>query len=346
MFFELTTNIINQPIQLPEPYKSGRSRDGRQLDAFKFGNGPFYISLLAGCHADEPTGPRFLRKLITFLSKLSGGHPLLKKICWYIVPHANPDGEARNKAWYDDKDTIYDLALYLQHVARELPGDDMEYGFPIENQIGSLRPENQFIYDFWRSADHSFSLHASLHGMGMSFGPWFLIESDWQNRSAFLQKHCQQKVLSMNYSLFDWDRKGEKGFFKISEGFSTRPDSGSMKAFFLERNNPVMASKFHPSSMESIRSLSHDCLTLVSEMPLFLIPKAAGHFTETAALFTKWKELFKSWKKQLIKGDDNKDEFNTLFAQNGIHPMPVQDQMILQWHFICAGIKQVMLNNQ
>ena len=43
-----------------------------------------------------------------------------------------------------------------------------------------------------------------------------------------------------------------------------------------ERNDPGMAAKFRPSSMEYVRSLGGDPFTMVSEMPLFLRPLEEG----------------------------------------------------------------------
>ena len=41
-----------------------------------------------------------------------------------------------------------------------------------------------------------------------------------------------------------------------------------MTQFFLDRQDELTARKFRPSSMETIRSVGGDPLTLVTEMPL------------------------------------------------------------------------------
>ena len=42
----------------------GDSREGRPIKAFRLGAGPCRVSLLGGCHADEPVGPLLLRHLV------------------------------------------------------------------------------------------------------------------------------------------------------------------------------------------------------------------------------------------------------------------------------------------
>jgi hypothetical protein len=71
----------------------GASREGRPIVGYRFGRGPTRVSLLAGCHADEPVGPRLLRHLAAFLGGLPADDPLLEGREWWIAPHANPDGD-------------------------------------------------------------------------------------------------------------------------------------------------------------------------------------------------------------------------------------------------------------
>jgi predicted deacylase len=98
----------------PEPAEAGEligaSRDGREVRAFRYGAGPRRISLLAGCHADEPVGPRLLRRVSGYLAKLPPDDALLTDYQWWIVPHINPDGAARNSRWQTESAPAYDLA--------------------------------------------------------------------------------------------------------------------------------------------------------------------------------------------------------------------------------------------
>ncbi len=336
--------ILSAPASLPAPWRLGRSRQGRPLPAYRFGRGDFRVSLIAGCHADEPTGPRLLRKLSAFLDALPPGHALLENFTWYLVPHVNPDGEALNLRWYSNDDEMYDLPAYLRYRVRELPGDDLEYGFPIEGKAGALRPENQFVYECWQAAEAPFHLHASLHGMGWSFGAWYLIEQGWQERSDSIQQQCRERTAELGYPLFDIDRGGEKGFYRIGEGFCTRPDSEAMKRHFLDLGDPVTAAKFHPSSMESVRSLGGDCLTLVTEMPLFILPQKEKDLSWPNPAFDRWSLTMSRWTRQLESGEMTDEEVRLAAAAAGVSAMPVADQLRLQWSFLSAGVDTVLEN--
>lgn len=217
----------------------GESREGRPIRGHRLGQGDLRLSLIGGCHADEPVGPAMLRRLAGYLGSLPADDPLAAGATWYVVPHVNPDGEARNAAWSDHPvpavdgegapDVAHDLFLYLRQVVRELPGDDMEFGFPRDPDDEGARPENRAVARFL-AAGAPFHLHGSFHGIGFS---------------------------------------------RVDEGFSTRPNSVAMREHFLERGDPEMAAKFRPSSMEYVRSLGGDPFTMVSEMPLFLRPPQA-----------------------------------------------------------------------
>ena len=57
----------------------GESREGRSVRALVLGQGDVRVSLLAGCHADEPVGPRLLRHLASCLSSLPANDPMLTR---------------------------------------------------------------------------------------------------------------------------------------------------------------------------------------------------------------------------------------------------------------------------
>jgi Zinc carboxypeptidase len=338
--FEYIDQILKCPPIIPNQV-IGYSRQNRPIHATAVGKGNINISLIGGCHADEPVGPRFLRKFYGFLNSLDLSHPLLTHYSWWLIPHANPDGEAVNKKWYSDKDEMFDLVPYLRHVVRELPGDDMEFGFPFEPDTPGQRVENTAIHKFWLDLEKPFHLHASLHGMMMAAGPWFLLEKEWINKSQLMQNLCRNEVEKMNYKLHDVDRKGEKGFSRIGNGFCTRPDSVSMREYFNSQNDPVMAAKFFPSSMEAIRNIGGDALTIVSEMPLFILPDLPKQMDWPDEIWNKWSNRLKEWQKRLKYSNDEDDNILKEIQSSGIIPMPVADQMHLQWHFICAAIKQI-----
>ena len=95
---ELFDSIIAASSSLPEGERIGHSREGRPMTAYRFGRGTCRISLIAGCHSDEPVGPRLLRHLVAYFSHLPQGSPILEDYQWWIVPHANPDGEEVNRS--------------------------------------------------------------------------------------------------------------------------------------------------------------------------------------------------------------------------------------------------------
>lgn len=328
-------DILSPDLSLPPGLVIGHSREGREIAAYLFGRGDLHVSLIGGCHADEPVGPAMLRRLVAFLAARPAEDPLLARFTWYVVPHVNPDGEARNAAWSDATlpavdhlgapDRVYDLFLYLRHVLRERPGDDMEFGFPRGADDSGARPENHAVAAFL-AGGAPFHLHASLHGMGFASGPWFLIEPVWIDRTASLRDALRQRVRAMKYEPFDVDRGGEKGFRRIDEGFTTRPDSRSMIAWFEKGGDFATAAKFLPSSMEYVRSLGGDPFTLVSEMPLFLRPLEVG---ETGRPDDP---RFRAFLDRIAAKPS--EEVRAEAERSGVRGMPIRDQMRLQLAFL------------
>ena len=318
----------------------GISRDGRPLHAFRFGSGSLRVSLLGGCHADEPVGPALLWRLCGWLDGLAPDHPMLARFEWWIVPHVNPDGEARNRAW-QARGLGFELGEYLAHVVRELPGDDIEFGFPAGADDAGGRPENRAARKWWASADGAFDLHVSLHGMGFSAGPWFLIDPHWIDRTVPLCARCADVVRDMGYRLHDVEREGEKGFVRIAPGFCTRPNHDAMRAHFLGLGDEATAGRFRPSSMEAVRSLGGDPLTLVTEMPLFITPGVGETLGPPDPVAVRWKSRIDGWKAELAAGRTSPAEVTREGARLGIRPMPVEDQMKLQWTLVEAGLEAV-----
>jgi hypothetical protein len=320
----------------------GRSREGREIAGWRFGGGPLHVSLIAGCHADEPVGPAMLRRLVAWLAARPADDPALRDATWSIVPHVNPDGEARNAAWsaptlpaVDHRgapDRVYDLALYLRHVNRERPGDDMEFGFPFAADDLGARPENRAVAAFL-AGGAPFHLHASFHSIAFATGPWFLLEPAWIERTAALRDRLRERVRAMGYGLFDVDRGGEKGFRRIDEGFSTRPDSVSMRAWFAARGDAATAALFRPSSMEHVRALGGDPLTMVSEMPLFLRPVQEGESGRPDD------PLFRAWLGRIaLAATRAPEEVAAEATRAGVRGMPLRDQMRLQLAYLNAAL--------
>lgn len=240
----------------------GSSEEGRELYGVVIGKGDKKVSLIAGAHSDEPVGPETLRYFILeVLRHADRLHELLAQFTFVIVPHINPDGEARNRSWLRNWPDVKD---YIRKAYREPPWRDLEFGFP------SMRPENRSVSEFLSSYG-PYALHMSLHGMGFGEGGMLLIDRYWSFRTQRIRDQFKEGVLAAGLDLHDHNRRGEKGFFYIDPGFSTTPESEAMRIFFLARNDRATASLFHESSMEFVRSLGDDPLCMVTELPLFVI---------------------------------------------------------------------------
>ena len=199
--------IAGKDIEPSNPTVLGRSRDGRPVTGYRFGTGTTRISLLAGCHADEPAGPLLLDHLVRHLSKASPTSSILSEFEWWILPHINPDGAEHNRAWLDGEPGRYDLAAYLSNAVRELPGDDIEFGFPRAFDDEDARPENRAVFEWWQKAEAPFDLHVSLHGMAFGGGPWFLIDPAWAMRCEAVKDTCSAATRQLGYALHDIQRQ-------------------------------------------------------------------------------------------------------------------------------------------
>jgi hypothetical protein len=176
--------------------------------------------------------------------------------------------------------------------------------------------------------------------MGFAAGPWFLIEEAWKDRCDLLKERCVARVHELGYVLHDVERNGEKGFFRLDRGFCTRADSRYMREHFMQQGDKEMAALFRPSSMETIRSLGGDPLTLVSEMPLFITPGVGEELGPPDPVAREWKERIDGWRAQVHRAD-GPEAVSAAAEAGGLRPMPIRDQMILQWTFIAAGLEQV-----
>ena len=261
---------------------------------------------------------------------------------------------------------VFDPVRYLSLVVRELPGDDLEFGFPRSREDPNVRPESRAVLEWWRSAGGSFHLHATLHGIALAGGPWFLLEPEWLDRVEHLKRSCAEEVGRLGYVLHDVEREGEKGFHRVEPGFCTRPNSKAMRDHFLALGDPETAGAFRPSSMETIRSLGGDPLTLVSEMPLFITPGVGEELGPPDPVGEEWKERRARWQLALGRArmseseasersmderaeppfDAAQAEVSAEIRASGLTPMAILDQMRLQWRLVSAGLEQVRLDRE
>ena len=288
----------------------GPSEAGRLIYGVELGRGSRIVSLVAGAHADEPVGPETLRTLI--LNSLIDPvpyAPLFDAFRLVIVPHVNPDGEANNQAWID---AWPEAEAYLRHRVRELPGRDVEFGYP------ALRTENHLVADFMR-AHAPFHLHMSLHGMGIAEGGLLLIERHWTFRTQPLRDAYATAVQAAGLALHDQNRKGEKGFFYIEPGFWTTPEGDAMRIFFRAQGDEAMAARFHDSSMEYARSLGGDPLCVVTELPLFTLRRNLDDPSGAASAYRAFRAALPDLTRQAQQGGS----VAHAIAQYGIEPVPL-----------------------
>ncbi len=286
--FDALRAACDQNPDLAHFHVVGRSEEGRPIAGVTLGYGPRLVTLVAGAHADEPVGPETLRTLVLeglaargWGAEDGGLEDLFERVTFRIVPHVNPDGEARNRPWierWDADDPAGTLAQFLQHRRREAPGRDVEFGYPV------MRPENaaasRFLFDY-----EPVALHASLHGMGFSEGALLLIEEQWIDRPETepLRAGFAEAARQTGLRLHDHDRAGDKGFRYGGPGFWTTPQGRAMQAHFQERDDPETAAKFFLSSMEWAVQTGRDPATgetplcLVTELPLFHLAADYDH---------------------------------------------------------------------
>lgn len=305
----------------------GPSEEGGMLYGIRLGTGDHTVSLIAGNHADEPVGPETLRSFVlNTLANRNKMEPWLRHYEFVVVPHTNPDGEARNRAWIE---RWPDPKAYLRNVVREAPGRDLEYGFP------SMRPENTHVSAFLR-AHGPYVVHASLHGMSAGEGAMLLINRPWTFRTQSLRDAFVEAARAEGLRMHDHNRKGEKGFFWIEPGYQTTPRGDAMRTYFRAQNDEAMAERFHDSSMEFVMSLGGDPLALVTELPLFLVENenpSPGH----PATYLELRQRLPEIKARLEEGK----AVDSLLAPFNLEPVPLGIAMKLQLQAIELGLETV-----
>lgn len=271
----------------------GKSEEGRPIAGITLGSGPRLVTLVAGAHADEPIGPETLRHLIVdglgsrdWGAEVGGLASLFERVTFRIIPHVNPDAEARNQPWISRWNALAEnpaalLGLFLHERRREPPGRDIEFGYP------AMRAENRAATEFLFAPGPPLAIHASLHGMAVSEGALLLIEKEWLRspRCAPLRDGFVRAARAAGLRLHDHDRGGDKGFRYGGPGFWSTPEGAAMRAHFDAIGDTETASLFHRSSMEqAIHVSGGHPLCLVTELPLFVLGAEYPHEPGIAAL--------------------------------------------------------------
>ena len=325
---------------LAQFHSLGASEEGRPLYGVTLGHGPQTVTLMAGAHADEPVGPETLRTFILetlanrdWLSEGDGFADLFDRFTFRVIPHVNPDGEARNQPWIE---AWPDVEAYLRHRVREQPGRDIEFGYPamrVENRLAA-----RFLFDY-----SPIALHMSLHGMGFSEGALLLIERQWVGHTAALRAAFAEAARDAGLALHDYDRGGEKGFDYIDPGFSTTPEGAAMRYHFHERGDAETAAKFFSSSMELARMAGYDAdrqrypLCLVTELPLFVIGRAYRHEAGLPTAYLALRDELPELQLRLQHGES----VQANLAPYELRPLALSAAVRLQLRCLELGLQQV-----
>jgi len=300
----------------------GRSRLEQPLYGYTLGNGPHLITITAGAHADEPIGPMTAQALPDMIA--AHAPELLDTCSFRVMPQMNPDGADRNRSWFSN---ALDFETYLEHTVRELPGDDIEFGF---GEGPEARPECHAAKSFlWSSGP--VSAHFSLHGMAWAEGAWFLINEAWASRTRDLMEDFATLCAANQLPQMEIDRKGEKGFRRIGGGCSTTPTSTAMRDHFLALGDNEMAARFQPSSMESAMATGGDSLCIVSELPLFLLDVPAD--LDDPVLYRFQKAL------EPARASKDPAQLRDVARKFRLRPLPIEQQVAVQFAMIVLAIR-------
>ena len=248
----------------------GHSREGRPLVALSMGQGSRTLVIKANAHAEEAAGVVTCLRLAQALLEQPVGERWREEITFHFIPTANPDGLWRNRDWLDGP---FDLARFLRFRIRDLPLDDIEFGYP-SSEASAVRPENQAIADFLRSLPR-LDAYLSLHSMDFAGGAWFLLQAPDRAAQepllAFLIDQCHHAGIPLH----DEDRRGQKGFTRLQPGFHTTPTVEEMQAFFQRSGQTNLEQQFQLNSMQFVQQHHGTPRAVVSELPLAYDPALA-----------------------------------------------------------------------
>lgn len=302
----------------------GYSERGEPIFGFVFGSGPVIVSLVAGAHADEPVGPNTLYRLVLEMhTKPDRFAPIFNRFRFLVIPHVNPDGDVDNAPWIA---RWPELIPFLSGMKRELPGRDIEFGYP------DMRQENRAATGFWEREGPA-DIHFSLHGMQFSEGYLLLINDEWEERSRSWRTSFDAVMRKEGMEPHDHDRGGEKGFNYMGPGFTSTPKGRAMKEFFLNKKDPATASRFHLSSMEYHIGRNPEALCMVTEFPLFLVRTSSR-----SGVPENYLALQRDLEKTMARQGPQEEGVNRLISCYDIRPLPLGKAMRLQRHTLRSAM--------
>ena len=285
-----------------------------------------------------------LRRLVSFLAERPADDPLLAAATWSIVPHVNPDGEARNAAWsastvpaidhLGGEDRVYDLpALYASRPCASCRGTTWSSDSRAIRKTAEARPENRAVAAFLAEGA-PFHLHASFHGMGFATGPWFLIEEAWIDRTAALRDSMRRIRCGR------WDTSSStstaaerKVFIASTRGSPPAPIRRSMVRWFEERERSRDGREV-PSQLDGVRPLAGR-RSLHHGLRDAALPAAAGSWGDGRPDDPHFRAFLAR-----IAGKAP-EEVRAEMEKSGVRGMPIRDQMRLQLAFLNAALVAV-----
>jgi hypothetical protein len=346
---------------LPDDFPGVLPRHTRRqavADAWLAATGPEegpVISVLAGAHPDEPAGPVAAVELLRHWSTYPWGKD------WQLitVPMQDPSGVEAQRAWLTasikPNQWQADDDLYRSHrLRRSLGIDDGEFAWPGAPWGGLQLPVTTAIDAYLRLLPPAL-VHASLHGLGIAPGMWFLADRQTLSLPVMWQRvqHWQRR-----YGIFDDQRCGGqygKGFHRAGNGFSHLSTGLGMRWWQLAQQDAVVSSRGAGSSRialadhevpmpgygswEAARARNRARgapapYGLVTEFPLFLAKNPTGSLTasndvmavplaqQVASIVdlvtTLLDQRWQLWQAEVSSDSSGRDNFLSGFFKNSV----------------------------
>lgn len=158
-----------------ELFNIGRSREGREIQCLKIGEGKIPV-LLIGCpHPNEPVGSMLIDSLISELLNYSD-LSLQFDFTWYMIKSSDIDGTALNEGWFKGPFTI---THYIENFFRPAFHQQVEWSFPIDYKnyhFNKPIPETLAIMKLIEKVP--FRIIYSLHNTGFGGCYWYLTQGN------------------------------------------------------------------------------------------------------------------------------------------------------------------------
>jgi len=220
------------------------------------------IMVCANMHAEEVTGTISTMLLAEELAHNSVLRPLLKNR-FLFVPQANPDGVMHNKEWMKPD---FNYESFVLNAYRDLPEDDIEWGFPVENKT-VRRPEAKAIkafFDQQSRVDYYVSLHSGFSIPGLLF-----LLNGQENQNEKIINFLTDFSLNIDekIGLLEEDPAGQMGWKRIEKGFFNIPSYEDLKKFIELSGDKELINTLMLNSVQYVEQNLGAKFAMVSELP-------------------------------------------------------------------------------